>query len=128
MNRNLHAWQTWLTIFSIHVYVCVSLRFEMYLNNSYSSFTTRTKKCTITQSVADHLVYYRRNNLEIYRGHLYNTCCAVREYLHSRAYILEARAYKRILYHLFFAFLNWNKFPCMMFFNWYFIMTTKKCL
>ena len=69
-----------------------------------------------TLMLADHLVYCRQNNLEIYRGHLYTTC-AVREYLHSRAYF---RAYKRDVCCLFDICFGFKLvFKCVL--NWYFI-------
>ena len=70
-----------LRLFHAYMYVLYSNTSDIYI---YSNKALALK-------LADHLVYYRRNNLEIYRGHLYTTC-AVREYLHSRAYF---RAYKR---------------------------------
>lgn len=80
--------------FSMHMYVLYSNTSDIYI---YSNKALALK-------LADHLVYYRQNNLEIYRGHLYITvCCAVREYVHSlRAYF---GAYKRIT--LFICCLLW---------------------
>ena len=80
-----------LRLFHAYMYVLYSNTSEIYI---YSNKALALK-------LADHLVYYRQNNLEIYRGHLYITC-AVREYLHSRAYF---GAYTRIT--LFICCLLW---------------------
>ena len=72
--------------------ICISYR------NTLDIYIYSNKGPTTTLKLADHLVSYGQNNLEIFRGHLYSTCTLQRVFALVLTYVFTLVSVSRTLF------------------------------